>query len=215
MQAPHTIRASGGRRAVRGGSLPWLTPLGLALFFAVALGWWTHGLRAFSVYSSARIEAGPVPFSSPSLPFVDIAGQSADASTSDGGYRLFHFFYASCPEACPLTMMKMDRIRAELGDLVPSQVDLASLSFDHDPVDVVRALWEAHGSPAGWIMGSLTSPDPDALRERLGVVVIRRDDGLVNHSLDLFLVDSEGLIRAVFPPDDSPETIANAIRGFL
>ncbi len=204
-----------GSGASRHRRLWWTPPLVVAGLFIILIGKWTHGLAAFSVYSAARVEAGPLPRKAPPLRFVDTSGRLSDATTSDGAYRLVNFFYASCPEACPVVMLKMDRVKAALGDLIPGKVRFVSLSFDHDPPDVLRAVWAMHGSPVGWTMGTLTALDQEPLLERLGVVVIRRKDGLINHTLDLFLIDPDGVVRAVFSPDDPPDQIADAIRGFL
>lgn len=192
-----------------------LAPLVPALLFVVILGWWTHGLQAFTSYSATLIEAGPLPRQAPPLRFIDATGELTDAARSEPAFRLIQFFYASCPEACPLAMARIHRIETALGDLLPTRVRIVSLSFNHDSPELLRKMWVAHGSPPGWTMGMLVEPHPDALLRRLGALVIRRDDGLINHSLDLFLLDSVGLVRAVFSPDDAPEDIANTIRGLL
>jgi protein SCO1/2 len=188
-----------------------LGPLAPLILIGALVGWWTHGLRAFTSYSATLIEAGPVPRPSPPLHFVDMEGKLDDAARSQPRFRLVQFFYARCPEACPLAMGRIHRIQGALG--ATSQVRIVSLSFDHDSPEQIRQMWVAHGEPAGWSMGALTDPRPEELLRRLGVRVVRRDDGLVNHSLDLFLIDSEGQLRAVFSPDDAPELVASTIRG--
>jgi protein SCO1/2 len=190
-----------------------LAPLALVLFFVAVLGWWTHGLKAFTSYSAALIEAGPLPRQAPALRYVDAAGKVEDAARAQPRFRLVNFFYARCPEACPLAMGRIHRIQAALGDLVPGQVRIMSLSFDDDSPEQIQQMWVAHGEPASWTMGVLVDPHHDELLRRLGVLVIRRRDGLINHSLDLFVIDSEGQVRAVFSPDDPPEFVAHTIRA--
>lgn len=188
-----------------------LGPLAPLLLIGAIVGWWTHGLRAFTSYSAALVEAGPLPRPAPPLRFVDMEGKVDDAARSEPRFRLVNFFYARCPEACPLAMGRIHRIQAALG--ATSDVRIVSLSFDHDSPEQIRRMWAAHGEPAGWAMGVLTDPLPERLLRRLGVVMVRRDDGLINHSLDLFLIDAEGQVRAVFSPDDAPEVVASTIRG--
>ncbi len=192
-----------------------LVPLVLAFVFIAILGWWTHGLQAFTSYSATLIEAGPIPRQAPPLHFIDSTGKLADAARGEPAYSLVQFFYASCPEACPLAMGRMHRIETALGDLLPARVRILSLSFDHDSPELLHKMWIAHGSPPGWTMGMLVEPHPDELLRRLGVLVIRRNGGLINHSLDLFLLDAEGQVRAVFAPDEAPGDIASTIRGLL
>jgi len=193
-----------------------LVPLVAALGVVAILGWWTHGLKAFTSYSATLIEAGPLPRQAPPLPFIDtITGEITDATRGEPAFRLVQFFYASCPEACPLAMGRVHRIEAALGDLVPTRVQILSLSFDHDSPEVLREMWVAHGRPAGWTIAPLVDPHPEESLRSMGVLVIRRDDGLINHSLDLFLLDSDGQVRAVFSPDDPPEEIASTIAGLV
>lgn len=190
-----------------------LMPLAPLLLVVAIVGWWTHGLRAFTSYSAALIEAGPLPRQAPALRFVDAAGKIEDAARGQQRFRLVNFFYARCPGACPLAMGRIHHIQTALGDLVPDQVRIVSLSFDHDSPEQIHAMWVAHGEPASWTMGVLVDPRPEELLRPLGVLIIRREDGLINHSVDLFLIDAEGQVRAVFSPDDAPELVASTIRG--
>lgn len=190
-----------------------LVPLLVALGFVAILGWWTHGLSAFTSYSATLVEAGPLPRRAPPLRFIDTDGTITDATRGEPPYRLLQFFYARCPDACPLAMGRIPRIEAALGDLVPTRVRILSLSFDHDSPELLREMWIAHGRPPGWTIAPLADPHPEELLRRLGVLVIRRDDGLINHSLDFFLLDSQGEVRAVFSPDATPGAIASAIAG--
>jgi protein SCO1/2 len=190
-----------------------LTPLVALTIFVAVVWWWTHGLQAFTSYSAALAAAGPLPRQAPALRFVDPSGKTVDAARTEPPLRLVNFFYARCPEACPLAMGRIHRIQAALGDLVPTKVGIVSLSFDHDSPEQIQQMWVAHGAPASWTMGVLVDPRPEELLRSLGVVMIRRADGLINHSLDLFLIDASGQVRAVFSPDDAPELVARTIRG--
>ncbi len=193
-----------------------LVPL-LVLFGVVAiLGWWTHGLKAFTSYSAALLEAGPLPRQAPPLRYIETdTGEILDATRTEPAYRLVQFFYANCPAACPLAMGRIHGIKTALGDLMPTQVQIISLSFDHDSPEALREMWVSHGRQADWNIASLVDPRPEELLRRLGVLVIRRGDGLINHSLDLFLLDPRGQVRAVFSPDDRPEHVASTIRGLI
>jgi protein SCO1/2 len=202
--------ANPGRKAL------WnLIPLLVALGGVAILGWWTHGLNAFTSFSATLIEAGPLPRRAPPLRFIDTDGTLTDATRGEPPYRLVQFFYARCPDACPLAMARIPRIEAALGDLVPTRVRILSLSFDHDSPELLREMWVAHGRRPGWAIAALADPHPEELLRRLGVLVIRREDGLINHSLDFFLLDSKGQVRAMFSPDDTPEAIAGAIAGLV
>ncbi len=193
-----------------------LVPLLVLLGVVAILGWWTHGLKVFTSYSATLIEAGPLPRQAPPLRFIDTAsGEIVDATRAEPAYRLIQFFYANCPAACPLAMGRIHGIKAALGDLVPTQVQIVSLSFDHDSPEALREMWVAHGRQADWTIAPLIDPHPEELLRRLGVLVIRRDDGLINHGLDLFLLDSQGQVRAVFSPDDRPEDVASTITGLI
>lgn len=174
--------------------------------------WWTHGFRAFTSFSAARIGAGAVPRPSPPLPVLDERGERWDVAAQSDRYRLVQAMYLGCPDVCPVAMARLGLIIRHLPEIVPGRLQVISLSVDHDPPAALQAMWTAHGSPQGWTMASLVDGPPEATMKRLGVWMQRRRDGLINHGLDLVLLDPAGEIVDVLSPDDDPVAIADRIR---
>lgn len=183
----------------------------LGAWLALAAGW-THGFRAFTSFSSARIAAGSLPRPSPPLPVVDERSQPWDVAAPSAEYRLVQPMYLRCPDVCHVAIGRLGRIVRELADLVPSRVRVVSLSIDHDSPAALHEMWAAHGSRAGWSMASLTDTRVEPALERLGVWMFRRRDGVINHGLDIFLLDRQGVVIGVFSPDEDGEIAAGKVR---
>lgn len=186
----------------------------LALWLGVAAAW-THGFRAFTSFSAARVAAGPLPRPAPPLPVVDEEGRRWDVAAPGAQLRLVQAMYLRCPEVCPIAMSRLGGIRRALGELVPNRVQIVSLSVDRDSPAALEQMWRAHGAPAGWSMAALASGSIEETLEELGVWMWRRPDGLISHGVDLFLLDAEGRIVRIFSADDDAGGIAAEIRRRL
>lgn len=178
-------------------------------------GSWTHGFRAFTSFSTARLAAGPLPRPAPPLPVVDESGERWDVAAPSPKYRLVQAMYLRCPDVCPIAMGNLGRVAHDLKEAIPERLRIVSLSVDRDSPESLHAMWKAHGSPVGWSMASLTGSGVDETLATLGVWMFRRSDGLINHGLDLYLIDPRGLVVDVFSPDEDPTAIAARIRQVL
>lgn len=194
---------------------------GRATFIVIAASWlclaaaWTHGFRAFTNFSAAREAAGPLPRHSPALPVVDERGERWDVGAESDQLRLVQAMYLRCPDVCPIAMSRLGRIRSELGDLVPNRVRIVSLSVDHDSPSALGDMWRAHGSPAGWSMAALTTASIEKTLGELGVWMLRRPDGLINHGVDILLLDRGGRVVQIFFAEDDASAIATAVKRHL
>lgn len=191
-----------------------LVPWAVAAVCLVVLGSWTHGFRAFTSFSAARVAAGPLPRPSPPLEVVDEHGARYDVAEPGPTIRLVQAMYLRCPDVCPVAMARLWLIRRSLGDLSPERVRIVSLSVDADSPDALLQMWRAHGSPEGWTMASLTGSAIEEKLGRLGLWMFRRGDGLINHATDILLIDREGRVVRVFAASEDPEAIAAEVRRF-
>ncbi|HWV39954.1 MAG TPA: SCO family protein [Vulgatibacter sp.] len=189
-----------------------LVPVAVAAVCLVALASWTHGFRAFTSFSAARVGAGQLPRPAPPLEAVDEQGVRFDVAEPGPSLRLVQAMYLRCPDVCPVAMARLSLIRRSLGELAPERVRIVSLSVDADPPSALRDMWRAHGSPRGWTMASLVGDAVEETLERLGIWVFRRKDGLINHATDILLLDREGRVVRVFSADEDPEAIAEQVR---
>lgn len=197
------------------GARTWLPPLAALAAWSGVFAGWTHGFRAFTSASAVLAAAGPLPRPAPELAYQDQLGRAGRVGEPSGRVRLVQFFYANCSDACPLAMARVHGIMDALPPEAAPRVEIVSLSVDRDPVGILRSLWEAHDSPAWWTMAASASGTFDEEMRRLGAWATRRADGGINHTVDFFLVDGAGVLRAVFAPAIEPQQIAASAAAAL
>jgi protein SCO1/2 len=179
----------------------------------IALGaWWTHGYSAFTAFSAAVAAAGPLPRPAPRFVVIDQAGRTIDLGARDGAYRLIQAMYLRCPDICPLAMSRLQRLAAALSDVSPSRLRAVSVSVDRDPPDRLRAVWEAYGSPSNWSFVTPVDGAGDEALLDLGIWLYRRPDGLINHGVDIFVIDPEGRVVGILPANEDLDRLAAAVR---
>ncbi len=173
----------------------WLLPLFLLLLSVSLLWWWTLGFSAFTVFSYTLKKAGDPPYRVPPLKLACHNGETLLLSQVKG--RAFvHFIYLNCYYGCPLSFTKMFYLRKKAGE----RNLFISVTVDPE-VDTLKRLkerWSALGAFDNWLF---CRPEDRDWREkliRMGVWVYKRKDGLINHTLDIFLVKG-GEVRKVIP----------------
>lgn len=192
-----------------------LAPIAILASWVGVAGFWTYGFHAFTSFSAAIADAGPLPRPAPSLDVIDQDDRSWDVGAPREGFVLLQAMYLRCPDACPIAMGRLHETAHHLADRIPEDLRIVSLSVDHDPPSELRSMWEMHGAMAGWTMASLTAQPVQDPLAKLGVWMSRRSDGLINHSLDLFLIDPTGRVIRTFDPDQEPIAIAAAVRAAM
>jgi len=183
----------------------------------IALGaWWTHGFSAVTSFSAARVAPGPLPRPAPRFEVIDQAGREFDLGAEEGGFRLVQAMYLRCPDVCPIAMSRLQRLAAALSDIPPSHLRAVSISVDRDTPDRLRTVWEAYGAPSNW---SFVTPADgtrdDELLRQLGIWVYRRPDGLINHGVDIFVIDPTGSVVRILSADEGLDQLASSVRGIV
>ena len=192
--------------------LAWLPAAMVAGAWIVLGAWWTHGYAAFTAFSAAVAAAGPLPRPAPRFDVVDQGGRTLALGARDGGYRLVQAMYLRCPDICPLAMSRLQRLAAALSDVPPSRLRAVSVSVDRDPPDRLRAVWEAYGSPPNWSFVTPAGGAGDEPLLQLGIWLYRRPDGLINHGVDIFVIDPEGRVVRILPANEDLDRLATAVR---
>jgi len=177
--------------------------------------WWTHGFSAFTSFSAAVAEAGPLPRTAPRFEVVDQQGHRLDIGARDTKYRLVQAMYMRCPDACPIAMSRLQRLAVMLDDIAPDRLMAVSVSVDRDPPDRLRSVWQAYGSPANWSFVTPVDGGGDEPLRKLGVFVYRRPDGLINHGVDIFMIDPAGDVIRVLPASEDLDRMAAIVREAL
>lgn len=192
-----------------------LLPVLMLIAWLGMVSFWTHGFRAFTNFSAARYAAGPLPRPAPPLEVIDQTGKHWDIAQPGSTYHLVQAMYLNCPGVCPIAMAKLGEISRALVDIPTSRLQVLSLSVDHDSASALQAMWKAHGSQSNWSLASLTVSPIEPILEQLGIYMFRRVDGLINHSVDILLIDPQGQVVRVFSADDEVMTTVAAIRSAL
>ncbi|ANE48608.1 hypothetical protein SY83_00260 [Paenibacillus swuensis] len=144
----------------------------------------------------------------PDFEFTNTAGEKVSMRDSEGKVRIVYFFFASCPDVCPMTNNLLREVQGKLKDknMLGSDVVMHSITFDpkRDTEDKLKAY--ASGFQAdkeGWkfLRGEEAYSRKVALDYGIGV----QDDGKGGfiHQNYIFLVDQDGTIRQSYNGNDT------------
>jgi len=188
--------------------LRWLLPSVLFLLCFSFLWWYTLGFSAFTVFTYTLKRAGTPPYPVPSLELVCHNGKRLNLSSLERS-SFVNFIYLHCLYGCPISLAKMFR----LGKDLPNGMFI-SVSVDprRDSLEDLKERWKAMGGFKNWYFCKPADRDWGEKIRSLGVWVYRRKDGLINHTLDIFLIGG-GKVLAVFPPEESVEEILREVKG--
>lgn len=184
-----------------------LPPL-VALLLCVSILWvWTDGFRAFTVFSYALNQAGPLPRAFPDAVFVNQDGATFHLQDKKK-FVLVNFVYLDCPDVCHKINNRLEGIYRKLaGGIIPADLELLTISFDlqRDNVRKIKSYKQLFGEGlSGWTFAlpeGMTQESFDQFLRTLGVWA-RRVPGtaIINHSIYQFLVAPNGEIVKVFDP---------------
>ncbi|WP_411833222.1 SCO family protein [Pseudoxanthomonas mexicana] len=115
-----------------------------------------------------------------------------------GRPRVVSMFYTHCHLMCPLIIENAKGVRKQLGAAEAARLDMAMISLDpvRDTPAAMRERMEAHGVAEGW---TFLTPRAADVRALAGVMDIRYrplDDGSINHTSVLVLLDAQGRVLA-------------------
>jgi protein SCO1/2 len=131
------------------------------------------------------------------------------------GPALVFFGYTRCPDACPTVLSTISRAYRKAG---PAAADVETLFISVDPRDTPEVLdrYLAYFAavPARGLTGSKEAID--AVVQRFGAKYEIRETGsaagpLVDHTLNIYLVDRAGNVKKLFDPKADPAELAKAM----
>lgn len=190
----------------------------LILGGGVGLVWaWTLGFSAFTSYSYALNKAGPLPRAAPDISFVDQFGNEREFTSLRGRHVLLHVFYGSCLTICPIVIEELRELYSDLSTGQRSKLVILSISVDlrRDTTERLHDLWREEGAFANWIMAQPADGSIDQIAREFGIWVFAKNDGTINHSADLFLIDPGGRIVHVISPQSNSDQIRRDLEKYL
>ncbi|MFI5400063.1 MAG: SCO family protein [SAR324 cluster bacterium] len=132
---------------------------------------------------------------------------------------LLFFGYTYCPDVCPLTMVMMDRVHAALGN---QSAALKTVFVSIDPLRDTPARLKAYlANFAGHAIALTGSPDQIDRVAALYRVRFEKTAAtspgryLINHTAFLYMLDGQGKLRYVFPPDADAALVAEGVRRLI
>ena len=187
--------------------LGWLLPAFLLLAYLLFLWWYTLGFSAFTMFSRVLSEAGKPPYPVPTFHLLCHNGSTLNLRVGGSRVIIVNFFYLNCVYGCPISLAKIYRIGKDEKNLL-----LLSVSVDpkRDNIEELRSRWSALGGFPNWLFCKPSDRDWRNRVRRMGVWVYERRGGLINHTLDIFIIKG-GKVIGIF----SPEENVDRIKAFL
>lgn len=121
-------------------------------------------------------------------------GQIVELSVHRGHPVLVSMFYASCPQACPMLIQKLQAIEAKLDPAARADLRVVMVSFDPERDDpaALTQLATRHGLDDRWTLASVPEAQVRDLSAVLGIRYRQLPDGEFNHSSVITLLDADG-----------------------
>ena len=115
-----------------------------------------------------------------------------------GQPRLVSMFYTNCHLMCPLIIENAKSVQKQLSPDERRQLGVVMVSLDpgRDTPDAMQEVARRHRVPEGWQFLTPADNDVRAIASVLDVRYRFRDDGSINHTSVLLLLDAEGRVRA-------------------
>jgi protein SCO1/2 len=147
---------------------------------------------------------------------TDQYGHRFETTALRGKAALLFFGYTFCPDACPMTLSKLTRVYRLLGERANDvQTVYVSVDPERDTPLRLKEYLEYYGLPVIGLTG--TAAEVDSAAGGFGVYYKTSDEKseagpLIDHTLLVYLLDSEGKLRYLFQPGESAEVMAGVIR---
>jgi protein SCO1/2 len=135
----------------------------------------------------------------PPFQFINQLGDTFTDKYFDDYMFVANFFYATCPDVCPLMNAKLATVYDRMKEF--SEVKFLSITIDpeNDTVDVLRKYAsQFNADPAIWKFATATTTEIDAAVAGFLEPVLAGEDKTIHHSQQLILVDKNKHIRGVY-----------------
>lgn len=173
-------------------------------------------LLAITLISGCEKE--PFPLKQLSTPaafsLTDTTGKSYTYEPTSGKVRLVFFGYTQCPDYCPATLSKLQKVFEKLPFPAEERPEILFISVDpdRDTAEVLSRYLEAFQIPAVGLTGDRKTLEEIARNFGTFFHIEKKGkDVIVDHSTYLYLIDPEGRIRYLFRSQESAEIVYQGI----
>lgn len=133
------------------------------------------------------------------LELVNQDGKNFALGERAGRPQLVSMFYTSCPYVCPLVIDTLKKTQNELSAAERARLDLLLVSFDPERDSAAKlkeTFVQRKLDAATWTLARTDERSVRKLAAALGVQYRELENGEVNHSVALVLLDARGRIVA-------------------
>ncbi len=181
----------------------------LGLLVAACGGGGSSSSTAVSVVAIPGADAVPAP-TAPAIDLTDQYGKKVDLAKLKGHTVLVAFLYTHCTDLCPIVAGKLHTAYAGLSKSERPIFLAVSVDPAHDTPASAAAFNKRHRTTGeiDWLLGSQAElekvwtawgvkPEHDA-----------NDPEEIEHNAEIFAIDKQGQIRALYPPSFKPAKLA-------
>ena len=193
---------------------PWLLLGGLAL---VLLTLWVSGLLRPYVFNGTVIQSDAKAAPMTNLVYDD--GEPVDLDALDGEVVLVYFGYTHCPDLCPTMLATVDASLDDLGSRADRvNTFMVTVDPDRDDREYVGEYVRFFDDRFRGVWGS--EQDVRFVATKYGVHFEHDEpdeDGnyLVGHTASLMAIDTNGVLRVVYPVGVTHEQLTSDLRELL
>ncbi|KPB05980.1 SCO family protein [Bacillus sp. CHD6a] len=117
--------------------------------------------------------------------------------------KIVTFFYTRCPDVCPMTIVDLTTLQAELQNkgVFGEQVELVAISLDpeNDTAEAIQKYSQAFNTdPAGWKWVRGTEDETKEIASRFNMQYQKLEGDFFSHSITMYLLDEKNQIRALY-----------------
>ena len=150
---------------------------------------------------------------------TDQDGKSFNTATLRGKLIFLFFGYTTCPDVCPMALSKLARVNAMLGkDGNRVQIIYVSIDPERDTVEKLKEYLSYYTLPVVGLTG--TVDEIGSVARDFGVYHSWSEEEtaagyLIDHTTLVYMIDSEGMLRYLSHPEDSPEVLVGLVQKVL
>ena len=148
----------------------------------------------------------------PEIDLQATTGETIGLNEFSGKLVVVYFGYTHCPDVCPTTLSTLDKALDEMGNGADDvQVVMVTVDPERDTVELLTEYMGFFDDSFVGLTGSRA--DIERVATTYGVFFSANEGDIesgytVDHTAHLMVIDQEGHLRLVFPPDLGAEEIA-------
>ncbi len=158
----------------------------------------------------------------PDFALTDAEGQVFDKSTLQKKWSVVFFGFTRCTTTCPMVMgyFKNEIARLAASDLQKLQFVMVSVDPEHDQTEKLKEFVKLYHPAIRGVNGTVDQVKNFAAGFHVGFAKEEQDPKNIDiymmaHSPKIFLVDPNGLWRAVYDPPLAPGALASDLQKVL